>query len=410
MPKRLLPLSVFLAALGCAPAFAQEAAPAYSQPIAQVRVAFDKDGITATRSEGFADLATKRAVTADDPVRIASISKFVTSIAAMKLVEEKKIDLDADVSKYLGFKLRNPNFPRDRITLRMMLSHTSSLTDGAGYWQVPADGSYRDMILSDPKAWDAQHRPGSYWRYTNLNFPLIGQALEAASGERFDLLLQRVVLKPLGIDACYGWITCDEATAARAVVLYENGKPEVDDNRGKKPACGVTRAKDGSCDLSNYKPGTQGGIFGPQGGLRISANGLAKIGRMLLNDGTVDGVQILKPESVRTMTVPQWTLRDGNGFTTEEDDPVRNAKGEFCRYGLATQTLATPGPNCGDDPFGDGIARVGHSGNAYGMLAGLWLDREHGTGVAYFSTGNDHPAPGEHSAFSAIEERQAQGR
>ena len=57
-------------------------------------------------------------------------------------------------------------------------------------------------------------------------------------------------------------------------------------------------------------------------------------------------------------------------------------------------------PGCGDDPFGDGVQRVGHSGNAYGLLAGLWVDRKAGTGVVYFSTGNDKPEAGEHSVFS----------
>ena len=55
------------------------------------------------------------------------------------------------------------------------------------------------------------------------------------------------------------------------------------------------------------------------------------------------------------------------------------------------------------------MQRVGHSGNAYGLLAGLWVDRTAGTGVVYFSTGNDAPEPGEHSAFSRVEEMGAVG-
>ena len=55
------------------------------------------------------------------------------------------------------------------------------------------------------------------------------------------------------------------------------------------------------------------------------------------------------------------------------------------------------------------MQRVGHSGNAYGLLAGLWVDRKAGTGVVYFSTGNDKPEPGEHSAFSRVEEMGAVG-
>lgn len=375
---------------------------------ARVRVAFDRDGITATRTEGYADPATKRAIGIDDPVRIASISKLVLAIGAMRLVEQGRLDLDADVSRTLGWSLRNPAFPRRKITLRMLLSHTASLTDAAGYWQVPLDGHFRD-VTDDPRAWDAQHPPGSYWRYANAGFPLVGAVMERATGERLDLLMQRLVLKPLGLSACYGWPSCDAATAARAVVLYRDGKPVVDDHQGRKPACGITPARDGSCDLSTWRAGTTSNVFGPQGGLRISAKDLVIIGRLLLGDGEVDGVRLLRPDSVRTLIGPHWRLKDGNGLTIEEDDPVRATKGFTCQYGLAVHTLASGLPDCGDDPFGDGIQRIGHSGNAYGLLAGLWVDRQAGTGVVYFSTGNDTPEAGERSAFSRIEEAQARG-
>src|SRR3546814_3831192 len=62
-------------------------------------------------------------------------------------------------------------------------SHRSSLTDAAGYWQTPLGGQVRD-ITQDPKAWDDQHAPGSYFRYTNLNFPLVAQVMERITGER----------------------------------------------------------------------------------------------------------------------------------------------------------------------------------------------------------------------------------
>jgi hypothetical protein len=71
----------------------------------------------------------------------------------------------------------------------------------------------------------------------------------------------------------------------------------------------------------------------------------------------------------------------------------------MCRYGLATITLATGLPGCGDDPFGDGRARIGHSGSAYGLVSGLWVDLAGGTGVAYFTTGMDGAPAGRHSAF-----------
>ena len=121
------------------------------EPIATVRVFFDRDSVTDTRVQGFADKTAGRQVTADDPVRVASISKLVTAIGVMRLVEAGKLDLDADASEQLGWRLRNPAFPATPITLRLLLSHRSSLTDGAGYWQTPLGGRLRD-ILEDPRA------------------------------------------------------------------------------------------------------------------------------------------------------------------------------------------------------------------------------------------------------------------
>ncbi|HNP37822.1 MAG TPA: DUF4153 domain-containing protein [Woeseiaceae bacterium] len=377
-------------------------------PVATARVAFDRDGITSTQLRGFADKATGRKLTADDPVRIASISKLVTAIAVMRLVEDGTLDLDADVSTLLGWPLRDPAFPATPITLRLMMSHRSSLTDAAGYWQTPLGGSLRE-IVEDPRAWDAEHAPGTYFRYANLNFPLVAAIMERATGERFDELMQRLVLQPLRIDGCFNWESCSAATAARAVVLYDTeGTPVKDDNQGRKPDCAVMPATDGSCDLSQWRAGENGGLFSPQGGLRISARGLARIGRLLLGDGSVDGVRLLKPESVQTLITPLWQYQDGNGLVYEEDTED-SAQGFFCRYGMAVQTLATPLDGCRDDPFGDGVERIGHSGSAYGLQAGLWVDRAHGNGVVWFATGMPDVRQGGRSAFSAVEEALAHG-
>jgi CubicO group peptidase (beta-lactamase class C family) len=398
MPRLLLLASLLLAL-----PFAQAA-----EPVAVVRVAFDRDGVTATSVHGLADMATGRRVSAGDPVRVASISKLVTAIGVMRLVEAGKLDLDADVGTLLGFPLRNPAFPDTPITLRLLLSHRSSLTDAAGYWQTPLGGQVRG-ILDDPRAWDAAHAPGTYFRYANLNFPLVAQAMERATGERFDRLMARLVLQPLGVEACFNWDTCSDGAIARAVVIYDGkGAPAKDDLHGERPDCPVTPAANGDCDLARWHAGDNGALFSPQGGLRISANGLARIGRMLLGDGELDGVRLLAPASVRALAAPQWQYAPGQGLTFEEDVGDLDG-GFFCRYGMATQTLATPVEGCRDDPFGDGVARVGHSGSAYGLQSGLWLDRDRGTGVVWFTTGMPDERLGGCSAFSAVEEVLAHG-
>ncbi len=378
------------------------------EPVTSVRVAFDRGGITDTQTTGLADIAAGRAVDADDPVRIASISKLVLALGVMRLVEAGTLDLDADVSDTLGWTLRHPQYPDVPITLRLLLSHRAGLTDAAGYWQVPLDGEFR-TLLDDPRAWDAAHAPGTFFRYANVGFPLVAATMERATGERFDLLMRRLVLAPLGIAGCYNWDACDDATAARAVVLYDEQRTPVrDDHHGRKPACNVTPARDGSCDLSLWRAGVNGGTFSPQGGLRISARGLARIGRMLLNDGELDGVRLLTPASVALLATPAWRFDGRNGVVGEEDEPNRG--GFFCAYGLAAQQLAQgDGKACRDDLFGDGRVRIGHSGNAYGLLSGLWIDRAAGTGVAYFATGVANHSSGAHSNFSATEEQGASG-
>ncbi|MCP3736506.1 beta-lactamase family protein [Sphingomonas sp. RP10(2022)] len=371
------------------------AAALAAQPVASARVTFDRRGIVSVAANGMADVAARRAMRADDPVRVASISKLVTAIGVMRLVEAHRLDLDADVSDLLGWRLRNPAFPDVPITLRLLLSHRSSLTDGVDY-VLPLDADMR-AVLADPAAWDREHPPGTYFRYTNFNFPVVAAVMERATGERFDRLMARLVLRPLKLDACFNWAACDPATRARAVVLYRDGKPVKDADAAS--ACPVTTARDGTCDLGTWRAGVNGAVFAPQGGLRISVLGLAKIGRLLLGRGTVDGVRLLTPRSVALLETPLWRFDGSNG----ESD------GFTCRYGLAVTFLATAAPGCRDDPFGDARQRLGHVGDAYGLKSGLWIDPATGTGVAYVAT--DVPAePGIRSAYSAIEERLAAGR
>jgi CubicO group peptidase (beta-lactamase class C family) len=376
---RLLILAATAFLSGCA------SLPKPSPPSAAIRVTFDTDRITSVQARG---------VGLDDPVRIASISKLFVAIGVMRLAEAGKLDLDADVSRQLGFRLRNPKFPDVPITLRLLLSHRSSLKDDIDY-AIPL-GTTLQQALADPKAWDAEHPPGVFFRYGNINFPVIASVMEKATGERFDRLMARLVFEPLKIDACFNWTTCSDTTVARAVVLRdEKGGVRRDDLAAKRPDCPVL-SPDPACELARYKLGSNGALFSPQGGARISAASLARIGQLLLRGG--EG--LLGPESVSTMIGPEWVY-DGRNGNTEN--------GFWCAYGLAVQTLAGSSA-CANDPFGDGVERVGHSGEAYGLRSGLWLDLRRGRGVAYFVTAVPDDAAKGRSGFTVVEERLARGR
>ena len=393
MIRTLFCLAAALIVSGCA-----TLAPApESPPPAHVSYAwatFDRNGITASAASGPADRATGRALTIEDPARIASISKLVLTLGVMRLVEQGKLELDADVSERLGWHLRSPAFPDAPITLRLLLSHRSSLTDAADY-AVPLGETVQQRIAS-PKAFDAEHAPGTYFRYSNLNFPVIAGVMEAATGERFDRLMQRLVLQPLKLDACYNWSGCSDAAIDRAAVLYAPTGAEVlkDDLKGERPACLVNTLPGGTCDLSSYQLASNGALFSPQGGLRISIADLAKIGQLLLAKGrAADGTRFLSEASIATMASPAWR-HDGSNGEAE--------KGFYCAYGLAVQRLGACPP--GDDPIGGGTVAFGHAGDAYGLKSGLWIDPATGTGIAYLATGIAEDARSKRSAYWEIEE------
>lgn len=386
---RLLPLLVCL--ILAAPLQGQVQLPA------TVAVAFDRQMIRPVLAEGLADRSTGRVVTADDPVRIASISKLVTTLGVMRLVDQGKLDLDRDVSDYLGWSLRNPAFPDRPITLAMLLSHRSSLIDGGELYLIPLGVTLRER-LADPRVWDTEHAPGSDWfHYTNLNFPVIASVMEKVTGERFDVAMSRLVLKPLKLDACFNWgAGCSADAYRRAVVLYRaSGEVARDDLRGSPPACPVFLADRTGCDLSTYRLGDNGALFSPQGGLRISMRDLAKIGQLLARQGQ----GLISRQSYARMMKPVWQFNGSNGLG--EDG---TASGFFCAYGLAVQRLAGKQAGCRDDPFGDGVVRVGHSGDAYGLKSGLWFDPRTGKGLAFFTSAVPDNAPIGRSAFLAAEE------
>lgn len=368
---------------------------ALAQP-ASVAVAFDGKTLRPVLAEGEADRATHRLAGPDDPVRVASISKLVTALGVMRLADQGKLDLDRDVSDYLGWPLRHPGYPDQPITLRLLLSHQSALIDGDDFYLIPLGTSLRQR-LADPRVWDMAHAPGSPWfHYTNLNFPVIASVMERAGGERFDQLMTRLVMKPLKLDACFNWSGCSAQSAARAVVLYRaSGEAAKDDLKGRAPDCLVLIQPGDPCDLSAYRLGENGALFSPQGGLRISMRGLARIGQVLARQGH----GFISPRAYGELTTARWRFNGGNGVG--EDGA---ASGFFCAYGLAVQRIGSRGAHCRDDLFGDGIARTGHSGDAYGLRSGLWWDPASGRGLAFFTSAVAADAPTGRSAFSQAEE------
>ena len=352
----------------------------------------------------------------DTRVRIASVSKTFVAVGIMQLVEQGKIDLDADVSDYLGFTLRNPNYPDTAITCRMLLSHTSGIRDGE-QCSIAPDHALRECFEADGAYYeDGAHfsgegeAPGEYFSYANLNYGVLGTILEAVSGERFDRYMRTHVLEPMGIGASFHLSDFSEADLDNLAVIYrkeydENGWavegsgwiPQFDDLGDRSSdADVVTVANPDSqggfsfASAAEYVPGTNATIFSPQGGLRISADELAVYVQMYMNNGTINGNQILKPETVDAMFTPVWTW---NG---SEDESNGDAEGGlFACYGLGIHIITNGAYNGGygdnflEDVSAQKLNLAGHYGDAYGEFSIFMLDRNAKAGFVYICNGTE---------------------
>ena len=327
-----------------------------------LKIDFDTRKIITTSMAGEAGVVG-RTVGMDDPVRVASISKLVGALAVMRLVDQGKIALDRDISDYLGWRVRNPAFPDQAITMRQLLTHRSGIRDNVDYI-IPLDGTI-EAVLADAKAWEAKHKPGSYFSYANLNSPLIATVVERVTQERFDQAVARLVLKPLKIDACFNWgAGCSVGRRAQAVTLLRtNGDLARDAAITGSDPCPVAPASTGSCDLALYQIGKHGSAFSPQGGLRISPLALVIIGQVLLKKGR----PLLSQKAFAEMTKVQWLFDGSNG-----DDE----KGYFTAYGLGIHMHKDS----------KGTLWLGHVGEAYAFRGGFWLDMKSKRGFMRYTT------------------------
>ncbi|WP_228894151.1 serine hydrolase domain-containing protein [Pseudoduganella aquatica] len=352
-------------------------------------------------------------VTAATMFRIASISKMMTTFGLMKLVEEGKLDLDADVSTYLGFPLRNPNAPGSAITLRHLLSHTSTLRDDAGYsWGTdtkladvlqPGGGKYGAGAMW---AQGKNAAPGAYFTYCNLNWGVIGTIMERVSGERFDRLMKRLLLAPMGLRGGYNTSEFSPAEVADTATLYRKRTTDTEiwnpagpwiaqvDNYGVVPPAAPA-------GIASYVIGSNATLFSPTGGMRISAPDMGKIMLMLINGGQHEGKQVLKPETIKLMFSEQWTYKEsggGNGDTL---------RGLYHSWGLGAQRFADT-PGAGNRLVqGGGFSAVGHLGEAYGLVSTFAVDLDGRNGLVSLIGGfgtDPEQYPGRYSALVRSEE------
>ncbi|MBK8321184.1 MAG: serine hydrolase [Betaproteobacteria bacterium] len=368
-----------------------------------------------------ANPANDRPIGPDTMFRVASISKLVTTLGVLRLVDAGTLDLDRDVSEYLGWRLRNPHFPDTAITLRLLLSHNSSLRDAGGYFWDRTH-RLRDVLVpggalyGEGKAWSAEAAPGRYFSYANLPWGVIAEVMEAATGERFDRLMNRLVLEPLGVPGGYNPAEFSRTAIVNLATLYrkrENlptGEEIWRDPEGRWYAQVDDLARDAPVSRAgpDYVPGTNGTLMAPQGGLRTSARGLARVMRMLVDGGRADGKAFLKPASMdeffRTAWVHEMAKRNGDCASESGRPRLFNA------WGLGNQQfMDISGPGCGDRLVeGGGFTGHGHLGEAWGLNGVFVFDRKSRDGMIVLVGGvarDPEKFPGKYSAMYRHEER-----
>ena len=344
-------------------------------------------------------------VTADTLFRIASVSKMMTTLALMRLVEQNKLQLDQDVGIYLGFSLRNPYFPTQAITLRSLLSHTSSLRDAGGYFWG-AERSLRDVFTAGGDAmWAGNAAPGRYFSYANLNWGVIGTVMEKVTGERFDRLMRRLLLAPMGLRGGYNPAEFSPGELNDMATLYR--KRPADSERWQPDGPWIAQADDvhvqapvQPAGLDNYVIGSNATLFSPTGGLRISAADMGKIMQMLLAGGRYRGQQLLQPASIALMFTRQWQLA-ADGGNGDSDQGLLRA------WGLGNQQFDADGAQGNGLVAEARFSAAGHLGDAYGLRSAFVLDFANKNGMIYLigGTGSDPDQQrGPHTALSRPEE------
>lgn len=339
--------------------------------------------------------------------RMASISKMMTTLGLMRLVEEGKLALDADAGGYLGYPLRNPHFPAAPVTLRTLLSHTSTLRDDLGY-SFPAAQPLKSLLLpggelyGNGAMWAPTAPPGLYFTYSNLNWAVIGTIMERVTGERFDRLMKRLLLEPMGLHGGYNPSEFSAQDLSNLSTLYR--KRTVDTEIWDSSGPWIAQVDDYSqrpparpAGIDAYVIGTNATPFSPTGGMRMSARDMGKVMLMLMNKGQHEGRQILRPETLATMFSRQWAFDGSNGNTD---------KGLFNYWGLGNQHFPDkPGMQLVE---GGGFAGVGHLGEAYGLMSVFAADLAAKNGMVVLVGGvssDPEVYKGKYSAMPRFEEQ-----
>ena len=293
---------------------------------------------------GVEDRRTKVSVTEDTVYKVASVSKMISAIGVMRLFDAGLIGLDEALPG-----IRNPRFPDAPITLRQVMSHTSSLLSSAPYL-TPPDWTQTDE--ADTKYF-SRYEPGAHYAYSNLNGGILCSVIERVSGQSFNTFMTENVFSPLGINAAYAaHLLPDTSRLATAYyadkTIYRRGYQYVEID---------AKEYDDTCDPDSHYRASVGSLY-------ISLKGLEKLGQVLAGDGTADGVRVLSSQAVRQMRLDQSRLP---GSSVSASSP----------YGLCVTHFTDE----------NGVTWYGHQGRWEGLLTDLFFEPETQTVMVFVLDG-----------------------
>lgn len=280
--------------------------------LAGMTIAVARDGKTLyLHSEGMADIEAKQPIRRDTIFRIYSMSKPITAVAALQLVEQGKLRLDDELTEYLpefkdvkvyagknadgSLKLEAPARP---IRIRDLFTHTSGFTYAGMFDQTPVGDAYEKAdIMRSSRTLDEFSRviaglPLSVQPQTTYNYgvsiDILGRVIEVVTGESFGAYLKQHIFDPLGMtDTAF---TVPAGKLNRLAEIYE-----------PRPGGGIQPVKDEEV-RTRFREGAKFESGG--GGLTSTIDDYLRFSQMLLNGGELDGVRILGPKTVQLMTAP----------------------------------------------------------------------------------------------------------
>lgn len=329
-------------------------------------------------SVGYRDIEAQTLLESSDIFRICSMTKPITSVGVMVLVEDGAISLDAPVSEYLpvleGLQVYTSDGvvpPNSPVTIADLLGHTSGLTYGL-FGETPVDSLYRtenvlsgdlENLVEEVSGLPLLGHPGSLWNY-GVSTDVLGRVIEVVSGQPFDEFLHDRVLEPLGMKDTDFYVPDEKAQ--RLASVYGTGAD------GSLQRLEASLCSNGEVPL----------LLSGGGGLLSTAPDYMRFSQMVLNGGELDGVRLLSPETVdlmRTNRLSADLIPIGIG-------PLGDLPGYGFGLGFAvlTDADATPVPDT------DGVIRwPGYASTHF------WIDPEEeliGLLMTQFEPGSWDPA------------------